>query len=71
ARLTRVRAWIARWQKTPLLVLAASALLGLPPFSIVATAAGALAIRTRTFCAIVFVGRAVRFALVIAIAGLR
>jgi membrane protein YqaA with SNARE-associated domain len=32
-----------------------------------ATAAGALAIRLRWFCAIVFAGRAVRFAILIAV----
>jgi membrane protein YqaA with SNARE-associated domain len=48
-------------------VLATSAVLGLPPFSIMATAAGVLAIRVRAFCAIVLAGRALRFALVLAI----
>src|SRR5262249_21160305 len=46
-RIERLRARLARWQRAPHLVLATSALLGLPPFSIVATAAGALAIRLR------------------------
>ena len=64
----RLRAWIERWSNTPRLVLAASAVFGLPPFSIMATAAGVLAIRTRAFCAIVFCGRALRFAIVLAIA---
>ena len=44
-----------------------SAVLGVPPFSIMATAAGVLAIRIRAFCAIVVAGRALRFALVIAV----
>jgi membrane protein YqaA with SNARE-associated domain len=48
-------------------VLAASALTGLPPFSIVATAAGLLAIRVRAFAAIVLAGRGLRFAIVIAV----
>jgi membrane protein YqaA with SNARE-associated domain len=64
----RLRVWIERWSDTPRLVLAASAVFGLPPFSIMATAAGVLAIRTRAFCAIVFCGRALRFAIVLAIA---
>ena len=65
-RLDRVRTRVARWQNKPLLVLATSAVIGLPPFSIMATAAGVLAIRLRAFCAVVFAGRAVRFAIVIA-----
>ena len=70
ARLERVRARIARWRDAPHAVLATSAVLGLPPFSLVATAAGALAIRVRPFCAIVFAGRALRFAIVIAVTAL-
>lgn len=66
-RLERMRARIARWQRAPHLVLATSAVAGLPPFSIVATAAGVLAIRVREFCVVVFAGRALRFALVVAV----
>jgi membrane protein YqaA with SNARE-associated domain len=69
ARLERVRAWIDRG-RSKTLVLAASAVLGLPPFSIVATAAGALAVPVRTFCAIVFAGRALRFSVLVATAAL-
>ena len=69
-RLERMRARVARWQRTPHHVLAISAVVGLPPFSIMATAAGVLAIRLRSFCAVVFVGRATRFAIVIAITAL-
>jgi len=68
ARIERLRARIARWERAPLAVLATSSLLGLPPFSLVATAAGVLAIRARDFCIVVFAGRALRFAAVIAIA---
>jgi membrane protein YqaA with SNARE-associated domain len=70
ARIERVRAWVARWQRSRHLVLGTSAVLGLPPFSIISTAAGALAIELRTFCVIVFGGRALRFACVIAATGL-
>jgi len=66
-RLARLRARLGRFANAPHLVLAASAVFGLPPFSIMATAAGALAIRIRAFCAIVLAGRALRFALVIAV----
>jgi membrane protein YqaA with SNARE-associated domain len=66
----RVRGWIARFGNRPSLVLAASAVLGLPPFSIISTAAGALAIRPRTFCTVVAAGRALRFTILVAIAAL-
>jgi membrane protein YqaA with SNARE-associated domain len=66
ARLERLQRRLARLRSAPHLALATSAVLGLPPFSIMATAAGAFAIRLRWFCAIVFTGRAARFALVIA-----
>ena len=67
ARLERVRAWVAR-RPSKLLVLASSAALGLPPFSLAATVAGALTIPARTFCAVIFAGRALRFALIVAAA---
>lgn len=67
ARLDRVKAWIARWQNAPRGVLFASAVLGLPPFSLVATAAGLLGVGPRTFAALVFVGRGLRFAAIVAI----
>lgn len=66
-RLARLRARLGRFANAPHLVLATSAVLGLPPFSIMATAAGALAIRVRAFCAIVLAGRALRFALLLAL----
>ncbi|HWU86245.1 MAG TPA: hypothetical protein VN253_03185 [Kofleriaceae bacterium] len=65
--LERVRAWVAR-RRSKALVLASSAVLGLPPFSLAATTAGALAIPFRTFCAMIFAGRALRFALLTAAA---
>lgn len=64
----RLRRWIERWSNTPHLVLGVSAVVGLPPFSLMATTAGILSIRTRAFSAIVFLGRALRFAIVLAIA---
>lgn len=67
-RVARLRAWLGRFANAPQLVLATSAVLGLPPFSIMATAAGVLAVRIRAFAAIVFAGRALRFAILIAIA---
>lgn len=67
-RLARVRRWIARWERAPHGVLLLSAIVGLPPFSILATAAGLLGVRTRAFCAIVVGGRGLRFAVIVAIA---
>jgi membrane protein YqaA with SNARE-associated domain len=67
-RLERIRRWIARWEAAPHGMLLASAILGLPPFSILATAAGLLGVRTRAFCVIVFLGRGLRFAVIVAIA---
>ncbi len=66
ARLERVRLWAARWR--PSVLLATSSVLGLPPFSLLATAAGVLAIPPRTFCVVVALGRAVRFAAIFGIA---
>jgi len=66
----RVRGWVARFGNRPNLVLATSAVLGLPPFSIISTAAGALAIPPRTFCTVVAAGRALRFTALVAIAAI-
>jgi membrane protein YqaA with SNARE-associated domain len=65
-RRDRVRSWFSRWHPTKVLV--ASAVLGVPPFSLAATAAGVLGIRMRTFCLAVGFGRAVRFAGIFVIA---
>jgi membrane protein YqaA with SNARE-associated domain len=64
----RMRTWLARTGHRPHVVLAASAVLGLPPFSIISTAAGALAISARSFCVVIATGRALRFAVLIALA---
>jgi membrane protein YqaA with SNARE-associated domain len=66
----RVRGWVARFGNRPNVVLVTSAVLGLPPFSIISTAAGALAIPPRTFCALVAFGRALRFTILVAIAAM-
>jgi membrane protein YqaA with SNARE-associated domain len=65
---TRARRWLARFGDQPLLLLATSASLGLPPFSIISTAAGALAIPPRAFCLVVAAGRALRLGVLVAIA---
>lgn len=66
--LERFRTWTARLGNRPLGLIGASAMLGIPPFSICSTAAGALAIPVRSFCAVIALGRAARFAALIAIA---
>lgn len=65
----RMRAWSARLGDRPAWVLAASAVVGLPPFSISSTAAGVLGIRLRMFVVVVALGRAARFAILVAVAG--
>lgn len=64
----RMRGWLARTRCSPEIALAASALLGIPPFSIASTAAGVFAIPAARFSLIVAVCRALRFAVLIAIA---
>ncbi len=67
-RVERMRVWVGRWGKSPVLVLAASAFIGFPPFSLVASVAGAFGVRARTFSVVVFFGRLLRFSIVVAIA---
>lgn len=66
----RARRSIARWRSKPLSVLFVSASVGLPPFYVVSLAAGMLEIRFRTFLAIGFAGRALRFATIAVLAAL-
>lgn len=66
--LERLRHWMARLRCRPDTVLAASALLGVPPFAIASTAAGALDIPPARFSLIVGVGRALRFTALVALA---
>lgn len=66
-RLERVRAWLARRGRAPRAVLFASAVLGLPPFSLISTAAGVLGVDAKTFSALVLLGRGLRFAAIVAI----
>jgi membrane protein YqaA with SNARE-associated domain len=66
--LDRFRAWTARLGNRPLGLIGASAVFGIPPFSICSTAAGALAIPVRSFCTVIALGRALRFTLLIALA---
>ena len=66
--IARLQGWLTRTRCKPEVVLAASALLGLPPFALASTAAGALAIPAGRFSLIIGVCRALRFAALIAIA---
>ena len=63
----RMRSWVARFGDRPLALIGTSALVGLPPFSLVSTAAGALAIPVRAFCAVIAAGRAARFTILLAL----
>lgn len=63
-----LRTKIDRWQTKPYLIYAVSAVLGLPPFYLTVLAAGAMRIRFDAFLALGFVGRVVRFAVLVAIA---
>lgn len=67
-KVERIRRWFARFHPTK--VIAASALLGIPPFSLAATAAGVLGVPVRTFCIVIGAGRALRFAAIFALARL-
>ncbi len=67
--LDRFRRWTERFGNRPLALIGTSAFVGLPPFSICSTAAGALAVELRAFCVVVAAGRGARFAVLIAIAG--
>jgi membrane protein YqaA with SNARE-associated domain len=68
AAVDRARARIAGWKKKPLLLLAVSSSVGLPPFYVVALLAGALEIRLPAFCVLGLLGRIVRFGAVVVIA---
>jgi membrane protein YqaA with SNARE-associated domain len=70
ARIERARAAVARWGDRSLLLLFASATIGLPPMMLVAVVSGALGIRLRTFVAVGLVGRALRFAAIAVAASL-
>lgn len=66
-KLVKAQVKIAAWRRRPYLILAVSAVVGLPPFYVVSLLAGALQIRLVPFCAIGFAGRFLRFAAVAAL----
>ena len=67
ARIDRARAKLARWEKQPYLVYAASASVGLPPLYLTTFAAGAMRINFSLFCIIGLAGRLLRFAVLVSI----
>ena len=67
ARIDRARAKLARWEKQPYLVYAASASVGLPPLYLTTFAAGAMRLNFMMFCLIGFAGRVLRFAVIVSI----
>ena len=58
---------LERWKQRPYFVYGLSSVTGLPPFYLVSLAAGALRIKFTWFCVIGFAGRAVRFAVIVAL----
>ncbi len=69
-RLERARERVAKWGNKRLLILSSAATFGLPPFLLVAAAAGVLEIKFRTFVVVGVIGRSVRFATIGVIAAL-
>lgn len=61
ARLERARLHARRWRDKPYTVTFLSAVVGLPPFYLMALAAGVLEIRLARFLWIALVGRVIRF----------
>lgn len=68
AKVEKARATIARWKKRPMLLLFASASVGVPPLYVTTLFAGGLGYRFRSFFAIGMLGRAVRFAVIVTLA---
>jgi membrane protein YqaA with SNARE-associated domain len=66
-RIERARTKIASWQKRPNLVLAAAAVVGVPPLVLVALVAGGMRIGLVRFATIGLCGRWLRFTVVIVI----
>lgn len=66
-RIERARGRLDKWREKPYFIYALSASVGLPPFYLVSLAAGALRINFTLFCIIGFIGRVLRFAVVVAI----
>ena len=66
-RIARARGRLDKWREKPYFVYGLSASVGLPPFYLVSLAAGALRINFTLFCVIGVIGRALRFAVVVAI----
>ena len=67
-KIEQIREKLESWKTKPYLIFAISASVGLPPFYITTLAAGAMKIRFKAFFVIGTLGRAARFAVVVALA---
>jgi membrane protein YqaA with SNARE-associated domain len=66
-KIQRAREKMARWEKRPYAIYAASASLGLPPLYLTTFAAGAMRLNFALFCIIGFLGRTLRFGVLVLI----
>jgi len=60
-KLAKAKRWIERWKDKPFLLTFVSATVGLPPFYFLVLVAGILDMKFRTFLAVGYLGRVVRF----------
>jgi membrane protein YqaA with SNARE-associated domain len=67
-KVDKARAALERWKRRPNLLLFTSASVGLPPLYVTTLLAGGLGYRFRSFLAIGTLGRAARFAVIVALA---
>jgi membrane protein YqaA with SNARE-associated domain len=67
-KVEKARAALERWKRRPNLLLFTSASVGLPPLYVTTLLAGGLGYRYRSFLAIGMLGRAARFAVIVALA---
>ena len=60
-KLAKAKRWIEKWKDKPYALTFVSATVGFPPFYFLVLVAGILEMRFRTFVAVGYVGRVVRF----------
>lgn len=70
ARIAKAHALAEKWKKSELLMMIGGATIGVPPQVLVATVAGVIGIRYRSFVTIDIAGRFVRFAVIALVAHL-
>lgn len=61
AKLDKAHAVMAKWKDKPMLLIFVSAVVGLPPFFLVAIVAGMLRMNFKKFMILGFIGRTIRF----------